>query len=107
MAYRCDRCGKGIVITSQQRHKRGVAGERWKYRAPRSKKILKPNLQTFRGILDGKKGKWRLCTRCLKIVKRKQKQLKEKSKEKSTTKKAVAEIVVETAKKKSPAPKSA
>lgn len=73
MAFKCDRCGKGIVITSQQRHKKGVAGGRWKYRAPKSKKVLKPNLQTFRGILNGKMGKWRLCTKCLKLVKKQQK----------------------------------
>ncbi len=73
MAFKCDRCGKGIVIASQQRHKKGVAGERWKYRAPKSRKIMKPNLQTFRGILDGKKGVWKLCTKCLKTVKKKKK----------------------------------
>lgn len=74
MAYRCDLCGKRIVVSTQQRHKKGVAGERWKYRAPKTKKISKPNLQTFRGILNGKKGKWRLCIKCLRIIKGEQKE---------------------------------
>ncbi len=73
MAFKCDQCGKGIVITSQQRHKRGVAGGRWKYRAPKSRKILKPNLQTYRGVLNGEKGVWKLCAKCLKKVKKEQK----------------------------------
>ena len=73
MAFKCDQCGKGIVIASQQRHKRGVAGERWKYRAQKSRKIMRPNLQTYRGVLNGKKGKWKLCAKCLKLIKKKQK----------------------------------
>jgi ribosomal protein L28 len=76
MAFQCDRCGKKIVITSQQRHKKGVAGGRWKYRAPKSRKLLKPNLQTYRGILNGKKGVWKLCTQCLKTIKKKKKEVK-------------------------------
>ena len=80
MAFQCERCGKKIVITSQQRHKKGVAGGRWKYRAPRTRKILKPNLQTYRGLLNGKKGVWRLCTQCLRTIKKKQRELEEKTK---------------------------
>lgn len=87
MAFQCERCGKKIVITSQQRHKKGVAGGRWKYRAPRTRKILKPNLQTYRGILNGKKGVWRLCTQCLKTIKKKKTEIK---KEKSAPKKTPA-----------------
>jgi len=79
MAFKCDRCGKGIAIASQQRHKKGVAGERWKYRAPKSRKISRPNLQTYRGVLNGKKGKWKLCTKCLKTVKKKKKPAPKKS----------------------------
>lgn len=87
MAYRCDRCDKGIVFSTQQRHKKGVAGGRWKKRAPKSRKISRPNLQTFRGILNGEKGKWRLCTKCLKIVKKGKKKPKRKLKVKVEKKK--------------------
>lgn len=59
---------------SQQRHKRGVAGGRWKYRAPKSKKVVKPNLQTYRGVLEGKKGVWKLCVKCLRTIKKKKKE---------------------------------
>jgi len=70
MALRCDRCGKGKTIAQKQRHHRGVAGGRWKHRAQKTKTINKPNLHTFNGVLDGKKGKWRLCTKCLRVVKK-------------------------------------
>lgn len=86
MAYRCDRCGKERLIGRQQRHKRGVAGGKWKRRAPKTRKISLPNLQSFKGILNGKKGKWRLCTKCLKVVKKEQK--KSIAKKVSTTKSA-------------------
>ena len=80
MAYQCDLCKKRIVFSTQQRHKKGVAGGRWKKRAPRSRKISKPNLQIFRGILNGKKGKWKLCVKCLKTIKKKKEKTKDSSK---------------------------
>lgn len=73
MAYKCDRCRKGRLVSTRQRHKKGVAGGKWKYRAPKTRKISKPNLHRFNGFLNGKKGKWRLCTKCLRIVKKEQK----------------------------------
>lgn len=59
MAYACDRCGKGVLIGRQVSHSK-----------QRSRKVSLPNLHTFRGVLDGKKGKWRLCTKCLRTVKK-------------------------------------
>ena len=72
MAYRCDRCGKRRLVGRRQRHKKGVAGGKWKHRAPKTVKISLPNLHSFKGVLNGQKGKWRLCTKCLRIVKKKQ-----------------------------------
>lgn len=86
MAYKCDRCRKGRMVLKQGRHHRGVAGGKWKHRAPKTPKIVLPNLHPFKGVLNGKKGKWRLCTKCLRIVKKEQK--------------------TKPAKKKTPAPKS-
>ncbi|PIU02219.1 hypothetical protein COT66_01415 [Candidatus Shapirobacteria bacterium CG09_land_8_20_14_0_10_49_15] len=70
MAYQCDRCGKGRLIGRQQRHHKGVAGGKWLHRAPKTVKISQPNLHAFRGVLDGVAGKWRLCTKCLRLVKK-------------------------------------
>jgi len=81
------------MVLKQGRHHRGVAGGKWKHRAPKTRKISLPNLHPVKGILNGRKGKWRLCTKCLRIVKKEQKELE---------KKAAA-----PAKKKTPASKSA
>lgn len=62
MAYRCDRCGKG----SLRGNKIGRARQGLNYRSP---KISKPNLHPYAGVLEGKSGKWRLCTKCLRVVK--------------------------------------
>ena len=58
MAYRCDVCGKGRLI-----------GKNVSHSAKRTRKISLPNLHRFRGVLNGKKGKWLLCTKCLRKVK--------------------------------------
>lgn len=65
MAYACDRCGKGVLIGRQVSHSK-----------QRSRKVSLPNLHTFRGVLAGKKGKWRLCTKCLRTVKKEEKEKK-------------------------------
>lgn len=74
MAYKCDLCGKGKRITRIGKHHKGVAGGKWKHRAPKTPRVLKPNLHSFNGILNGKKGKWLLCTKCLRKVKKEQAQ---------------------------------
>jgi len=68
MAYACDRCGKGVLI-----------GRHVSRSKQRSRKVSLPNLHSFRGALNGKKGKWRLCTKCLRIVKKEQKPAPKKS----------------------------
>jgi len=59
MAYRCDICGKGVLVGRYVSHSR-----------QRTRKLSLPNLHSFRGILNGKKGKWKLCTKCLRKVKK-------------------------------------
>jgi len=81
MAYACDRCGKGVLIGRNVPHSKH-----------RTRKISLPNLQAYKGVLDGKKGKWRLCTKCLKMVKKQQKKQEKRpetkvEKEKATPKK--------------------
>ena len=70
MAYRCDRCDKKRLFSLNVAHKPGVAGGQWKKRAPRTRKISLPNLHAYNGFLNGIKGKWRLCTKCLRRVKK-------------------------------------
>lgn len=86
MAFRCDKCRKGKVYTSSQKHKKGVAGGKWKHRAPRTLKVNLPNLHHFKGMLDGVMGKWKLCTKCLRRAKKAQEELKKKLEAKKSSK---------------------
>jgi ribosomal protein L28 len=78
MSYRCDLCGKKRMIGRSHRHQRGVAGGKWRQRAQKTLKVFEPNLHVFKGFLKGKKGKWLLCTKCLRKVKAQQPQAKVK-----------------------------
>ncbi|OGM80301.1 hypothetical protein A2361_01705 [Candidatus Woesebacteria bacterium RIFOXYB1_FULL_40_26] len=73
MAYICDNCGKGVVIGRSQRHRRGVAGKRWLKRAPKTARTFKPNLQKISVLVNGKKVQMRLCTKCIKKLKKEKK----------------------------------
>lgn len=69
MAFACDMCGKGTIIGRQHKHHPGVAGGRWKRRAPKTVKVFKPNLHAAHILVDGMKKRVRLCTKCLRIAK--------------------------------------
>jgi ribosomal protein L28 len=98
MAYKCDLCGKGRTISTKQRHHRGVAGGKWKHRAPKTLKVIMPNLHAFKGFLinekglpTGRRGHWKFCTKCLRRVKAAQPKIQSKpevKKEKSAVKKS-------------------
>ena len=51
-------------------HHRGVAGGRWKKRAPKTNRVFKVNLQPIVIIESGKKTRVRLCTKCIKRIKK-------------------------------------
>lgn len=77
MAMKCFNCGKGRMVGHQHTHHPGVAGGRWKKRAPKTQKIFKPNLHyaTIKvGLPAGKAGgnnkRVRLCTKCLRRQKK-------------------------------------
>ncbi|OGK25522.1 hypothetical protein A2954_04655 [Candidatus Roizmanbacteria bacterium RIFCSPLOWO2_01_FULL_37_12] len=67
---RCYNCGKGIIFGRRHTHHRGVAGGRWKKRAPKTRRIFRPNLQHFNIIEDEEVKRVRLCTKCLKRIKK-------------------------------------
>jgi len=69
MARMCDICGKGSMIVTPRKLLRGNLN-------PTSKQRKYPNLQTLR--MPG--GKLRLCTRCLRTIKRDIQEEKEKAK---------------------------
>jgi len=83
VGYKCDWCKKGVDYAHYIRHRKGVAGGRWKRKAQKVKRIQLPNLHVARAMVDskgevikrdskkiGKVKKLRLCTKCLRRAKR-------------------------------------
>ena len=67
--FKCYNCGKGVMFGSQHTHHAGVAGGRWKKRAPHTPKLFKPNLHSARIVVAGVAKRVRLCTKCLRKFK--------------------------------------
>lgn len=67
---RCYHCGKGVLYGRSHTHKRGVAGGRWKKRAPKTRRIFEPNLQAVKIMEKGKEKRVKLCTKCLKRIRK-------------------------------------
>ncbi len=66
----CYHCGKHTVMGRTHTHHRGVAGGRWKKRAPKVNRTFRANLQPVAIIVLGKKTRVKLCTKCLKRVRK-------------------------------------
>jgi ribosomal protein L28 len=88
MALKCANCDKGIMIGKQHKHHAGVAGGRWKKRAPKTRKVFKPNLHSARVWTGDSYKRMKLCTKCLRLARTAQKEAMEAKT--STTSQAVA-----------------
>ncbi len=66
----CHHCGKGSLFGRSHTHHRGVAGGRWKKRAPKTQRIFSPNLQPVAIMAEGLEKRVKLCNKCLKRVKK-------------------------------------
>jgi large subunit ribosomal protein L28 len=66
MSRVCYICGKKAVVGRSQKHRRGVAGKRWKKRVTPTHRLFKPNLQVVTIVENGKRIKVRMCTKCIK-----------------------------------------
>lgn len=67
---KCYHCQKGSLYGRSHTHHRGVAGGRWKKRAPKTQRIFEPNLQRIDIVENNKVKEVRLCTKCLKRVRK-------------------------------------
>lgn len=54
MANKCDICGKGPQVGRQISHAHNV-----------TRKVWNPNLQKVRAVVDGKRCRIKVCSRCL------------------------------------------
>jgi len=68
--FGCYHCGKGLLYGRSHTHHRGVAGGRWKKRAPKTQRIFKSNLVRLSIIEKGKAVRVKLCTKCLKRIRK-------------------------------------
>lgn len=66
----CYNCGKGVLMGRTHTHHRGVAGGRWKKRAPKVARAFFPNLQVVDILVKGAEKRVKLCTKCIKRVKK-------------------------------------
>jgi ribosomal protein L28 len=66
----CAICGKKAKVGRSQKHKRGVAGKRWKKRAQATPRVFKPNIQVRTLIVKGKRQRMKVCAKCLKKIKK-------------------------------------
>ncbi len=67
---KCFYCGKGTTLGRSHTHHRGVAGGRWKKRAPKTNRTFKANLQRVTILVEGKKVSIKLCTKCIKRIRK-------------------------------------
>jgi len=74
MASICFICHKSSVVGKSQKHRRGVAGKRWKNKVTPTKRVFKPNLQPITLKVNGINKKVYLCTRCIKRLKKDKKE---------------------------------
>lgn len=69
MSRICVICGKKRIIGSSQKHKRGVAGKRWKNRTTKTPRVFMPNLQVKTIEVGGESKQIKLCAKCIKRIK--------------------------------------
>ena len=67
---KCFYCKKESVSGRSHTHHRGVAGGRWKKRAPKTQRLFKPNLHKIFILVNDRKTRVFLCSKCLKRVNR-------------------------------------
>lgn len=68
MGMKCANCGKGVMYGHNVSHSKR-----------RTRKIFKPNLHVARLMINGTKRRFRLCTKCLRMLKSAVKAVSEKA----------------------------
>ncbi|MCD6226109.1 50S ribosomal protein L28 [bacterium] len=66
---KCQICGKKARVGRVSKHRRGVASRRFAHRAPKKKKVFRPNIQKTTITIGGVKLRLRVCASCLKKMK--------------------------------------
>jgi large subunit ribosomal protein L28 len=61
----CEICGKGAQVGHNIQHQ---ASGQWRYRAPKTRRVWKANVQKARVVLGGVSQRLRVCSRCLRTL---------------------------------------
>lgn len=67
----CDNCGKKTQIGRQSKHRRGVASKKFRKKATKKSRSFKANIQKTTIKVGGLKMSMKLCTTCIKTMKKK------------------------------------
>ncbi len=68
MAKICEICGKGTVAGKRVQHH--SKGSKWRYKAPKTCRVFKPNLAKIKAVDDkGEVVSIKVCMKCLKKAK--------------------------------------
>ncbi len=67
MSKICELCGKSTVSGNRIQHKHSVG---WKYKAPKTKRVFRPNLRNVNVEIDGTPTKVNICMKCYKQLKK-------------------------------------
>lgn len=70
MENSCYHCGKKALFGRSHTHHRGVAGGRWKKRAQKTRRIFRVNFVRTSIIENGVEKRVKLCSKCLKRIKK-------------------------------------
>jgi len=76
----CQVCGKSAKIGRNSKHHRGVSSRQFAHRAKKVSRTFKPNIQKTTIRVGGLKVSLKLCAKCLKTMKKKQRIKAEKVK---------------------------
>jgi len=68
MAKICELCGKSTVSGNRIQHKHSVG---WRYKAPKTKRVFRPNLRSIHVDIEGTSTKVDVCMKCYKLLKEK------------------------------------
>jgi len=67
MSKICELCGKSTVSGNRIQHKHSVG---WRYKAPKTKRVFRPNLRNVDVEIDGTPTKVNICMKCYKQLKK-------------------------------------
>lgn len=93
---KCQNCGRGAKMGRTSKHKRGVASHKFAKRAPKKAKLFRANIQKTTFKIGGMKVTMKLCSRCLKRMRKDALEERQREAKKSEIKPVKKEVAKET-----------